>query len=277
MILLLAGVLTLDGWLERSMRHALPPGASVTVGLPMTLVFLLLTALAFLEMARLCAACDVLILGQSGFLGSAILATAPFWLQSLYLSMTAMPFLLIAGFILLAAFAEQMIRFRTQDAIRRIACTLLTVFYLGIGGATILQLRIGYGVPMLVLFLAAVKCTDIGAYFTGSFLGRHKMIPWLSPGKSWEGLAGGAAAAILVSVALAAAFHLPLTLWQAAVFGAIVGLAGQFGDLCESLMKRSAGIKDSGALVPGFGGVLDILDSPLLAAPVSYLVLQLLR
>jgi phosphatidate cytidylyltransferase len=128
---------------------------------------------------------------------------------------------------------------------------------------------------VLVIFLAAAKFTDIGAYFTGSFIGKHKMIPWLSPGKSWEGLVGGLATAAGISVLLAWLLlegdQPPLRMW--AIFGPVVGLAGQFGDLCESLLKRAAGAKDSGALVPEFGGVLDMLDSVLLSAPVATVVL----
>ena len=124
-----------------------------------------------------------------------------------------------------------------------------------------------------MLFLAAVKCTDIGAYFVGSAVGRHKLIVWLSPGKSWEGLIGGLAFAAGVSILVAWAWKIDAAVWEAAVFGVAVALAGQFGDLCESLLKRSARVKDSGAALPEFGGVLDLLDSPLLAAPVGYVLL----
>ena len=127
------------------------------------------------------------------------------------------------------------------------------------------------------MFLAAVKFADVGAYFTGSAIGRHKLIRWLSPHKSWQGLIGGLAAAAGVSLLIVAALKIDgIHLWQAAVFGVVVGLAGLFGDLCESLLKRSANMKDSGSAVPGFGGVLDILDSPLLAAPIAYLLLAMM-
>jgi len=98
----------------------------------------------------------------------------------------------------------------------------------------------------------------------------------LSPGKSWEGLAGGLALA--AGVGALGAWLLTRTGTPAfgALFGLIVGLAGQFGDLCESLLKRSAGAKDSASLVPTFGGILDIIDSPLLAAPPAVLLLALI-
>jgi phosphatidate cytidylyltransferase len=132
-----------------------------------------------------------------------------------------------------------------------------------------------WGVPLLAVFLTAVKCTDMVAYFVGSAVGRHKLIPWLSPGKSWEGLAGGliggAGAAMLAAWGLGAK---ALAIWQAAGLGVALGAAGQFGDLCESLLKRSVQAKDSGSAVPQYGGVLDILDSPLLAAPVAWAILS---
>ncbi|MCP4379805.1 MAG: phosphatidate cytidylyltransferase, partial [bacterium] len=111
---------------------------------------------------------------------------------------------------------------------------------------------------------------DIGAYFTGSAIGKHKLIPWLSPGKSWEGLIGGLVTAAGVSILITHLAGLEIAIWQSAIFGVVIGLAGQFGDLCESLLKRSAKLKDSSKMVPEFGGILDIIDSPLLAAPVAY-------
>jgi len=247
-------------------------------GLPLAAVLVLLVSVAFREVARLAAAAEVQVLPVSGLAGAMAIGTLPWWLRLLeWLGQgpaDGEAFLALAGLAMMLIFAEQMLRGRTQDALRRVACTLLAVAYLGAGGALMLLLRLRYGVPALVLFLAAVKFTDIGAYFTGSAIGRHKMIPWLSPGKSWEGLAGGLAAAAGVSLLVAWALPVAsLSLGRAAAFGAVVGLAGQFGDLCESLLKRSCRVKDSGALVPEFGGLLDILDSPLLAAPVAYLLL----
>jgi phosphatidate cytidylyltransferase len=168
--------------------------------------------------------------------------------------------------------------------VARVSATLLAVVYLGAGAALMLAIRMDerLGVPALVLFLAAVKFTDIGAYFTGTAIGRHKLIPWLSPGKTWEGLAGGLAAAAGISMLVVWAFrhvqsaHLSLSYAQAAIFGVVVGGIGQFGDLSESLLKRSAQVKDSGSLVPEFGGILDILDSPLLAAPPAYVLLAVM-
>ena len=153
---------------------------------------------------------------------------------------------------------------------------LLVVIYLGIGGMLIFSIRQG-GVKVLTVFLVAVKFTDIGAYFTGSFIGKHKLIGWLSPGKTWEGLIGGLIVSAAASAFVGWILEIPeLGFWELVIFGPVVGLAGQFGDLCESLLKRSVQVKDSGSVVPQFGGVLDIIDSPLIAAPVGLIMLAIL-
>lgn len=264
-------------------------------GVPLAAMWVVVGAVAFIEFARLCKSIGVKVLWVSGLLGSVAVATLPVWWR--FFDVTAregLPgdlALVLIALVLAAIFLEQMIVHRLGDALRQVACTAMAVLYLGVGGAVILGLRVdpNYRLPMLVVFLAAVKFTDIGAYFTGSLIGRHKLIPWLSPGKTWEGLAGGLAIAAGISVLLVwlsgridpqGSRHMLVTamsLPQAAVFGVVVGAVGQFADLCESLLKRAANVKDSGALVPEFGGVLDIIDSPLLAAPAAVVFLFLLE
>jgi phosphatidate cytidylyltransferase len=142
-----------------------------------------------------------------------------------------------------------------------------------------------YGLRALVLFLVAVKGTDVGAYFVGSAIGRHKLVPWLSPSKTWEGLLGGLAFGVGCSVGFVALFAPvfsadttdDITLLEAAVFGLVLGAFGQGADLCESAIKRDAGLKDAGRTVPGFGGVLDVIDSCLLSSPVAYVLLGMFR
>lgn len=284
MIAGIGGVLTLDWWTEAAATPNIVAAEGTAVaawsilGLPLAVLLVGVMAMAFVEMGHLAARLEVLLLPVSGLLGTVILTTMPFWWQFVE---PAGPggtnLLVLLGMIILLIFAEQMIHRRTEDALRRVGCTLLAVLYLGIGGAIVLSMRLNYGVPVLVLFIAAVKCTDIGAYFAGTACGRHKMIPRVSPGKSWEGLAGGlgfgAAASVLIVWAMGIEF---MAFWEAAIFGVVVGAAGQFADLCESLLKRSANAKDSGAAIPSFGGVLDIIDSPLLGAPVAYILLAIL-
>src|SRR5690606_1999050 len=116
----------------------------------------------------------------------------------------------------------------------------------------------------------------IGAYFGGRRFGKHKLIYWLSPGKTWEGFICGVLTAGVVGAACAPFIVYNFPWWKGVIFGILIGGIGQLGDLLESLMKRDADVKDSGSLIPGFGGVLDVIDSPLLAAPFAYLLFSLI-
>jgi phosphatidate cytidylyltransferase len=123
----------------------------------------------------------------------------------------------------------------------------------------------------LALAIFIPKCCDIGAYFTGRLLGRHPMSPLLSPKKTWEGLMGG----LLLSATVAVAMNRSLSVVpggdvSAAAFGLVVGGVGALGDLAESLIKRDCRRKDASNVMPGFGGVLDVIDSIVFAAPVAY-------
>jgi phosphatidate cytidylyltransferase len=154
------------------------------------------------------------------------------------------------------------------------AATLLGAAWLGGLGGTMAALRLAppeRGGPwVLMLLLTTVMAADSAALFLGSAIGRRKLAPRISPGKTWEGFAGalvgGVAAALVVrQVGLQ---WIPLT--HAVVLALLTVLAGTAGDLAESLLKRWAGVKDSGSLFPGHGGMLDRLDSLLLGAPVLY-------
>jgi phosphatidate cytidylyltransferase len=158
---------------------------------------------------------------------------------------------------------------------------LLSFVYLGLMAGFLLAIRREYEVVVLGWVILMVKACDIGAYFTGKAFGKHKLIPWLSPGKTWEGLYGGVALSAIVGItgALLVARITVDTVppwWACALMGATLGIVGQAGDLLESLLKRDAGKKDSGGSIPGFGGILDVLDSPLLAAPVAFWWLRIL-
>ncbi|MEM6799260.1 MAG: phosphatidate cytidylyltransferase [Planctomycetota bacterium] len=137
-----------------------------------------------------------------------------------------------------------------------------------------------WGMVALLSLMAVVKANDTGAYTAGRLFGRHKMTPLLSPGKTWEGIAGGmllsiaAAALCLGPIAQALGCEIARTSpwwWTGVVvYGVVVGAAGVAGDLAISLLKRDSGLKNSSSWMPGFGGVLDVLDSVLFAAPVAY-------
>ncbi len=130
---------------------------------------------------------------------------------------------------------------------------------------------------LLIYLLAVTKFSDVGAYVIGSVLGRHKMIPRISPGKTWEGFAGAMLTSLAISVALTKAMGErveALTFTSSIVLGLLLPLISVVGDLAESVVKRDASIKDSGRSIPGIGGALDLIDSILFTAPVLYFYLQ---
>jgi len=130
----------------------------------------------------------------------------------------------------------------------------------------------------LLYFVIITKFSDTGAYVVGSLIGKHKMIPRISPGKTWEGFGGAIAISMLASVVFVhfLGHKMPEMNWKhALIIGGLLGLAAVIGDLVESLFKREAGVKDSGKWFPGIGGILDLLDSLLFNAPIMYLYLRL--
>jgi phosphatidate cytidylyltransferase len=129
----------------------------------------------------------------------------------------------------------------------------------------------------VLYFVLVTKLSDCGAYLVGSLIGRHKMIPRISPGKTWEGFAGAVVVSTGASVLFArlAGGHLAgMTSLHSVILGVLLSVAAVIGDLIESLFKREAGLKDSGRLFPGIGGILDLLDSLLFNAPLMYLYLR---
>jgi len=135
------------------------------------------------------------------------------------------------------------------------------------------------GSGLLVSCLVASKLADVGGYLVGRKIGRTRMIPRISPNKTYEGLVAGLALSVAATLLMWRFGFLPLgPWWQALLFALVAGGLGVLGDLAESLLKRGSGVKDAGAVVPGFGGVLDVIDSVLVSGTVVYfLCLVLLR
>ena len=279
MLAVLGGVLLGDHYLEV---------ATDIKGIGVLALLLLLVPLANLELARLFTAENAVPFKAIASLGGAAIVIHAFltqfeWFQLIAASTLA--FIMVA--VPLASALRKVFFRQTEQAILSMAGTLLAVMYLGGLAWFILAIRVKEGreyidgeaffvgsTAHILTVLLCVKFTDIGAYFTGKNFGKHKLIAWLSPGKTWEGLAGGLVVAALVGMACAPLLP-EVEFWKGAIFGAILGFVGQCGDLLESLMKRDADVKDSGQSVPGFGGVLDVIDSPLVAAPVAYLLFSL--
>jgi len=126
------------------------------------------------------------------------------------------------------------------------------------------------GKDWIFFALFTTFASDTSAFFTGKFLGRHKLAPRISPGKTWEGAIGGVTGAAIVSLLLVAILELPLSHGQAILLGLAVSILGQLGDLTESLLKRKMGVKDSGKILPGHGGVLDRIDSVVFTGILLY-------
>lgn len=176
------------------------------------------------------------------------------------------------------AFIGEMLRFQAPGGnLINLTGAIFAIVYIGLLGAFMLMLRMAYGIMAVVSMIVVAKICDIGAYTVGRLIGKHKMAPSLSPGKTVEGILGGLAFSIF-GAWLSITVLLPLesgrpsetTFFGIALYGVLVGAAGAIGDLAESFIKRDAMRKDSGTHVPGFGGFLDIFDSLLIAAPVAF-------
>jgi phosphatidate cytidylyltransferase len=162
-----------------------------------------------------------------------------------------------------------------QSATVAIASTVLGTAWIGLCLAHLLLIRGIHGNGELAAFtvLLAVWAGDIGAFFAGRLIGRHKLAPALSPGKTWEGLLFGTAATVFVTfVALYRQDYVPI--WESLVLGVVIAIAAPLGDLFESTLKRDMQVKDSGRLLAAHGGVLDRIDSLLFAAVASYYLLR---
>ena len=158
-----------------------------------------------------------------------------------------------------------------RDALRDYGYTAAGAIYLGLPLSLALVLRAEVqGLEWILIVLLGTFATDTGAFFTGRAIGRRPLAPSISPGKTQEGAVGGFLAGVGAVMALAALLDLPLSIPESAVLGALVAVAGQVGDLVESKIKRSAGAKDAGGLIPGHGGILDRLDSVVFVIIVVY-------
>jgi phosphatidate cytidylyltransferase len=126
----------------------------------------------------------------------------------------------------------------------------------------------GPGMAWVMFVILGTAACDTGAYLVGSRFGKHKLIPHISPAKTWEGLFGGVMGGIVAAIVFSGLFH--FSIFLSVLLGLVVCAAAVSGDLCESMLKRAAGVKDSGTLIPGHGGALDRLDSILFVMIAIY-------
>ena len=248
-----------------------------------------LSAVIALEFYQLMAAGGVANFNRSGTLGCMALVFVT-WLSGIRgdAGTWDAPVLFL---ITIGIFIRQFPQKDNPHPLRTIGGTFFGVLYVGLLWNFLTKLLL-FGRPpaldgiywpgrwLLLYAVFAAKFTDIGAYLVGCAIGRHKLIPRISPGKSWEGVFGGVFVGTLAGTLLVWGLRdsfapLGLTWIRAIPLGVVLSVCAVVGDLTESLFKRAANVKDSGGIVPGMGGVLDVLDSILFTAPGVYLFLRL--
>ncbi len=262
------GIVLVDGWIDGSITAAASDNRAIQATLTTFLVALVM-GLGCLEFAKLAACRNLVMMPVASVFGTVVLSTSWYWLQPVpdARRLPLLALVLVAAF--LAVLLEQYFRRVTDGVLPNGGASCMALAYLGVCGAFFLAVRIDLGLWQGLSFIMIVKCSDIGAYTFGKIFGKHKFSPRISPGKTWEGFLGAVLFAALTSFALASILGI-LSVGPALLFGACLAFVGQMGDLAESMMKRDAQQKDSSNRVPGFGGILDVIDSPLVAAPFAY-------
>ena len=267
MTLLFTAVVVFDGWMDGSLTAS---AEDIPVqGTILCILVVLLIIPAQFELSKLAAAKNLKI-----FLPVTITASVLFAISGYQQQIVKIPletyFSLLSAFVLLALLLYQYKRYGTSNVIANCGANYFSILYLGLLSSFCIAIRIEFGLWPALMFVFVIKSSDIGAYTIGTLFGKHKFSPIISPGKTWEGMVGAVAAAAIVAICFSIICDI-MVWWLAIIFGLVFAFIGQMGDLAESMIKRDAEQKDSANKVPGFGGVLDIVDSPLVAAPLAYL------
>ena len=198
-------------------------------------------------------------------------AAAPLMITAAHLQIPAGPLCLLAGVILAGGAAALLDVEHAQETAQHLAGQILGLVYIAGPLVILVLIRSGpQGASWIFYLLMVIFAGDTGAYYLGSYLGKHKLCPRVSPKKSVEGALGGVGANLLAAALAQLLFFNALALAAAMALGVLAGAAGQIGDLFESIFKRAAGVKDSGTILPGHGGILDRIDALLFAIPVVY-------
>jgi len=283
---------------KQSIELTGPFGDLLRRGSLIPLLFIVVLLRGAVELDRILRAKDVRPHSAFAYLMIVVLLLAPWfsaagWLgadvrdqEGLFWQLVALMVTVIGAGVLCV------LRGHPRGTVPDMAATLLMVFYVGFLGSFGLQLRCGRDIPgqegawLLLITLLVTKASDIGAYFVGTLIGRHKLTPGISPGKTVEGAVGGLLASALVAILFATMLRDVIlsfgirnnptgmsTIVRALLFGLAISAAGQIGDLVESCFKRDSGVKDSSNLIPRYGGILDMIDSPVFAMPVAWFLL----
>lgn len=208
----------------------------------------------------------------TGFIAGAILIT---------IALQPDPAITLAGahFVIIAFTAITLVSTTLRGApfdkmIASVGATMLGILYVPLLGSHLLSIRMGFSpvlsAHLLSFFFLVLMGADAGAYYVGRAIGKHKLAPSISPGKTWEGVAGGIAAALAMGALSHFWFFRELPLKFILPLAVVMTVVGILGDLAESALKRGAGAKDAANLLPGHGGLLDRLDSLLFNAPLIY-------
>lgn len=269
MAIVFIGIFLADGVLDGSIspdRENAPIQATI-----LCVLIALLVIPAQVEMSSLAGAKEVRLFTLPAIVASMILS-ASWYVRQFFPEQPDFHVYYIsfaAAFTLLGAFVFQGVKLGTGGTVINCSVTFFSVFYLGFLSSFVLGLRIDFGLWPLFMFISVVKFSDIGAYTAGKLFGKHKFAPSISPGKTWEGMAGAIVIAVLAAVIFATVCDI-MNIRTAVLFGVLFAFFGQLGDLAESMIKRDVRVKDSAKTLPGFGGVLDLIDSPLATAPLAY-------
>lgn len=257
---------------------------------PFLVLVCLITALLLIEFYRLSSLVGAQIPQSVGVvLGLLWVISAffeDFFNQRLGLGLTKfINFELLIYLLIFIPFVYQIIKRESAASFATMFIFFAGTIYIGwLFGRHLILTRMGFqadasrivpdGVAFIFLFIAIIWCGDTGAYGIGKSLGRHKLIPAISPGKTVEGAIGGLFFGTIGGIAIKYAFLPELAVGHVIILGCLLGVVGQISDLGESLLKRDAGVKDSGNLIPGHGGIFDRCDSMIFTAPVFYYYLR---
>jgi len=264
------GIVLLDGYLDGSITASRTDDKDVRGTLLVILVTLLII-LGLFELSKLAAAKGMRILLPVSIPTTVMLATYPYW--DVFIPKIDYTVPLVLG--VMASFLYQRVRYGISGVLANCSGACFSILYLGLLGVFVPAVYIDFGPWHLLMLIFVVKCSDIGAYTIGCLCGKHKFSPVISPKKTWEGMAGAVIVAVVVAVAFAVFCDI-MPWWLGILFGAAFAFIGQLGDLAESMLKRDAQTKDASNNVPGFGGILDVVDSILITAPFGYLFFSVL-
>jgi len=245
--------------------------------IPFLVLVCFITALLLIEFYRLASLVGAQVHQPVGVVLGVLLVVSAFF--SKHLDAKVVQFVdseLLIYLSIFVPFVYQIIKRESASAFSTIFIFFAGTIYVGwaFGRHLILIRSLPDGAFLIFLFIAIIWCGDTGAYAVGKSLGKHKLIPAISPGKTVEGSIGGLLFGTLGGIAIKYAFLPELAVYHVIILGCLLGIIGQISDLGESLLKRDADVKDSGNLIPGHGGIFDRCDSMVFTAPVLYYYLK---